>query len=238
MAESIAASVASPPRGDRAALVEVLLLAAALSVLNWDAWLIWPEPARVERATRIGAALVILLTLIVAYWRRRPGLAESGFAPPALGRGWLTVVLFSAGSVALLALLGLSWGEPSLALVRSGWLRIYVLGVVGQQLVLQLFVNDRFFRAGAGLAPLARLRFTVVSSALLFAALHAPNPWLVVVTFPAAIFWSWHFRRHFNLPALMASQFVVGTAAMVLLGEGALLHLRVGWGALRMMLES
>ena len=58
---------------------------------------------------------------------------------------------------------------------------------------------------------------------------------LVVVTLPAGLFWSWQFRRHFNLPVLIASQFVLGAAATICPGQGPLLHLRVGLGALRLM---
>lgn len=223
------------PGIDRLALAEVSLFTAALLVLNWDAWRFRPA---LEDAVRLGAAAVALLTLIAAFLRRRPTHAGSGFSRASLGRGWREVALFTIGGVALLAVLGVVWGEPSLALVRGGWLRNYVLGVIGQQLVLQLFINDRFYRVVAGFSSAARGRFAAIASALLFAGLHAPNPWLMVVTLPAAWGWTTHFRRHFNLPALMASQFALGSAAMVLLGEGPLLHLRVGWGAMRMMLGS
>ena len=69
------------------------------------------------------------------------------------------------------------------------------------------------------------------AAALLFALLHAPNPVLVPCAAVAGAFWCWHFVKHRNLPALMLSHFLLGLVAMICLGKGPLLGLRVGYPA-------
>ena len=69
-----------------------------------------------------------------------------------------------------------------------------------QQYVLQSFMNRRAQIVwGRGTA-------SVLLTALIFSALHFPNPWLMVVTFAGGLVWAFVYQRQPNLFALALSQ--------------------------------
>ena len=115
------------------------------------------------------------------------------------------------------------------------WVASYLLGLVGQQLLLQSFLNNRVHDLMQRLAPTRAQGLTVLIAAALFAAAHLPNLPLVALTGVAGAFWTWHFRRHANFLLLCASHLLLGVAAMLMLGKGPLLSLRVGYGAWKKM---
>lgn len=232
---SVHVADATARRPSRAAGVEVGLFTLGMLLLLWDVWEFLPFDAR--GPIRAGATLLLLVALVGSFVSCRVRLPGLGLSAQGLRSGWGSVAAFTVFGGLTLVPLGLVWGEPSTGLLRRQWLMHYVAGVAGQQIALQVFLNNRLFELASSLHGSADAhRFAIVGSALMFAAFHAPNLWLVVVTLAAGLFWTWHFRRHGNLPALVISQAVLGAGAMLMLGEGPLMNLRVGWGAMKLYL--
>jgi|SRR5215831_1337362 len=92
-----------------------------------------------------------------------------------------------------------------------------------QQYVLQSFINRRaqiVWQKGAR---------SVLLTAFIFALLHFPNPWLMLVTFIGGLIWAFVYQRAPNLFALALSH-SVGTWILVsTLPISALNHLRIGF---------
>ena len=92
-----------------------------------------------------------------------------------------------------------------------------------QQYVLQSFVNRRaqiVWQKGAG---------SVMITALVFAFLHFPNPWLMLVTFIGGLVWAFVYQRAPNLFALALSHAVMTWVLVSTLPSSALNHLRIGF---------
>ncbi len=102
-------------------------------------------------------------------------------------------------------------------------LALGVLWGFAQQYVLQAFVNRRaqiIWGAGA---------FSILLTALTFAVLHLPNPWLMVVTLIGGLIWAAVYQRAPNLFALALSHSVMTWVLVSTLPESALNHLRIGF---------
>lgn len=137
----------------------------------------------------------------------------------------LTIILFAAWTLHV----------PPRSNLPCNRLAEYALAVAVQQLLLQPFLNENLHR----LLPARlthRLDWAIILSALIFALLHAPNPILMLAAALAGAGWCWHFARHRNLAALTLSHFLLGLLAMIYLGKGPLLGLRVGYPALQRLL--
>jgi membrane protease YdiL (CAAX protease family) len=92
-----------------------------------------------------------------------------------------------------------------------------------QQYVLQSFMNRRAQLVwGRGV-------ISVLVTALIFAVLHFPNPWLMVVTFVGGLVWAFVFQRAPNLFALAVSHSVMTWLLVSALPVSALHHLRIGF---------
>lgn len=92
-----------------------------------------------------------------------------------------------------------------------------------QQYVLQGFLNRRWQRIWK---PGSR---SVLLTALVFSALHFPNPWLMVVTFIGGVIWAAVYQREPNLFALAVSHSVMTWVLVSTLPVSALNHLRIGF---------
>jgi len=91
-----------------------------------------------------------------------------------------------------------------------------------QQYVLQSFMNRRaqsIWGQGA---------VSVLVTALIFAVLHFPNPWLMVITFVGGVVWAFVYQRQSNLFALAFSHGVMTWVLVSALPPSALNHLRIG----------
>jgi len=213
----------------------------ALTILLFG--LVWRIPRlaiweSVGGAPRVGFAMAAASALLCAVrlWEARGELALLGFAPRNWSRGW--PALSVATALAVCALAGAGWwlGTLSLAAARWRWLEVYTGGIVAQQILLQSIFYCGFSTVAYRLGRRDPARVASAAAALVFAALHAPNPALMVGTLIAALGWTRHFGHYRNLPALMLSHLALGIAAMVCLGPGPLLDLRVGpdaWERLR-----
>jgi len=92
-----------------------------------------------------------------------------------------------------------------------------------QQYVLQSFINRRaqiIWRKGAA---------SVLVTALIFAVLHFPNPWLMLVTFIGGVVWAFVYQRAPNLFALALSHAFMTWVLVSTLPITALDHLRIGF---------
>jgi membrane protease YdiL (CAAX protease family) len=137
--------------------------------------------------------------------------------------------LMLAGAV-LLALWGWLWFGARFRIgggrARAYWLVFPLWGVAWgllQQYVLQAFVNRR-----------ARIIFgagwrSVLLTALVFALLHLPNPWLTAATFTGGLVWAYAYQRAPNLYALALSHAAMTWVLIASVPASALNGLRVGF---------
>lgn len=210
---------------------------ALLLAMVWHAGAWLPISPRAAAALDTGFGLLVAAIVLVAWWRARVGLRALGLAPSQWRGGWGSIALFTAaGTIALLAL-GAALGSTSFAAARIAWLLDYAPGIAAQQLLLQGFFAPRIGTLFAALPARSRRVATVGLACAAFVALHTPNPALMGGVAVAAAFWVWHFLVHRNLLAVLASHFVLGATAMAALGPGPMLNLRVGPGALELLLR-
>jgi membrane protease YdiL (CAAX protease family) len=108
-------------------------------------------------------------------------------------------------------------GRPIVAQmgISTGW------GLL-QHYVLQGFINRRLqLIQGPGAA-------SILLTAVVFSALHFPNPWLMVVTFAGGAVWAFAYQRAPNLFALAISHSVITWVLVSTLPPSVLNHLRIG----------
>ena len=208
--------------------VEVALVALLLAGQIWLVWEWLPLTKTGEHIVRASMIVSIVGVLAFSFLRVRDSREELGLTRANLKSGWLPAALFTAIGLAGLAITTAAQ-RVSIADVNFNWLVSYSHGLLGQQLALQWFLNNRVYQATG------RSTLTVVLCVVVFTLLHAPNPGLMLSVIPASAFWCWHFRRYRNMPALLISHLILGGAAMVLLGDGPLLRLRVGPPAWRLL---
>ncbi len=209
-----------------------------VAAINWKVWLLISTHVGFGAWSKRVFALVVVAGLVSWIRSARPGLTALGLASGTRGAGWRSSLVFTVALLGAVGVAGWFWGEPSWEAARKTFNPAYIFAVVVQQVLLQGMVNDVLYDRGAHRPEPARHRRAVVGCALLYASAHAPNPWLVALTFPMGLFWAAHFRRHRNLLPLVVSHYLLGTGAMALLGKVALLRLRVGLDAWSMLMKS
>jgi len=125
---------------------------------------------------------------------------------------------------------GVGWYTSNLDFLRwKGGASIFGTPALGllwgplQQYALQGFINRRAQVVwGRGWA-------SVLLVALIFAALHLPNPWLTVVTFAGGLLWAYVYQRAPNLLAVGISHSLMTWALVSSIPPSALHNLRVGF---------
>ena len=216
---------------------EVAAEIALLFAVVWRAgeWL--PIPQRAGEA--LDVAFMVLAAAIVLYaWRRtHTGFRELGLAPSQWHGGWGSAAAFTAVAILGLVALGAALGTASVPMTRIPWLFQYLPGLAAQQLLMQGFFAPRFETLVGRVAEPHRQAATIAATTVAFVALHAPNPALMAGVAIAGAFWVWHFLVHRNLLAVLASHLALGITAMAALGPGPMLNLRVGPGALELLLR-
>jgi hypothetical protein len=210
---------------------------ALLFAVVWRAgeWL--PIPQRAGEA--LDVAFMVLAAVIVLYaWRRtHTGLGELGLAPSQWRGGWGSAAAFTAVAILGLVALGAALGTASVPISRIPWLLQYLPGLAAQQLLMQGFFAPRFETLVGRVPEPHRRAAAIAATTAAFVALHTPNPALMAGVAIAGAFWVWHFLVHRNLPAVLASHLALGITAMAALGPGPMLNLRVGPGALELLLR-
>jgi membrane protease YdiL (CAAX protease family) len=195
----------------------VSFVAAISAIVLVYTWLIVPWFG-VQRWLGAAAILLVLLLVGVRNFVRQGswGLERRALWPALAWSALLT-----------LPVLILIWGMGSIFestrwagfWTRAPYLLIWAFG---QQLALQtVFFEEARTLYGNGRG--------ILFAALLFALLHLPNPFLTVVTFAAALVWSWIYSRHPNVVPLALSH---ATGSLIVIGaldRGITGGMRVGW---------
>jgi membrane protease YdiL (CAAX protease family) len=191
-----------------------------LGVVLCYTWLLEPIAPRwmSVAATMLVVALAITRAVKSGEW----GLRASAFLPSL---AWSTLLTITAGvgMYAAGSLLG-SWHERP-----DPWNAVALLVPwgLGQQFALQtVFLRDaqallKSRRAGAFLA------------AVMFAALHLPNPFLTLMTGVAAVAWCWIYDRYPNMLPLAFSHAVLTLVVLYAFDDAVTGRLRVGVAYLR-----
>ena len=184
---------------------------------------IWTIEGRAPRSVVfIPGTLVVALT--IGYNLRR---GEWGFSWTALGPG-LRAALAMTLPLALL-ILGIGAAIGTLHDRRDFLGHLGGLFVWGgaQQWVLQTVVLREAQRTTS--------RWTgIVVAALLFGAVHAPNPFLAPVTAGAALMWCWLYDRYPNIIPLALSHALGTLAILYAFDETITGRLRIGMSYLRL----
>lgn len=212
--------------GDRAlASWEIASVVSSILIAEWILSAVIGRSKAVV-AIPIGLAFVLI---IGSHRLRGETLRDIGFRIDNFFRAskLLVVPMFATALVCLLAgwLFGgqinfLRWhtGRPIVAqlVLGFGW------GLV-QQYVLQGFINRR--------AEIiwGQNWLSVLLVAVIFGALHLPNPWLSFVTFAGGAIWAAVYQRAPNLFALAVSHSLMTWVLVSTLPATALNHLRIGF---------
>jgi membrane protease YdiL (CAAX protease family) len=211
---------------DRAlAAWEITSLVASALIAEW---ILAATAGRTKLIVAIPVTLAFVL-VISSHFLRRENLRELGFrfdnflqAMKLLALPMIIVALLSLGvGVIFGARPDLFRWHPERHL--AGQLALgFAWGFV-QQYVLQSFVNRRaqvvWDRGGR----------SVLLTALIFAFLHFPNPWLMVVTFVGGVVWAFVYQRAPNLFALALSHSLMTWVIVSTLPTSTLNHLRIGF---------
>jgi len=217
--------------------LEVAVVFALLIAVVWRAGESLPISGHAAAALDTTLALLTAAIVLVAWWRAGVGPSALGLAPAQWRRGWGSLARFTALGAVALVVIGLALGTASLPLARIAWLLDYLPGIAAQQLLMQGFFAPRISKLVVAVPAQFRRATTIGVTSAAFAALHAPNPVLMGGVAIAGAFWIWHFLRYRNLLAVLASHLVLGATAMAALGPGPMLNLRVGPGALELLLR-
>jgi membrane protease YdiL (CAAX protease family) len=192
---------------------------AILACILVYVWLIEPN---VTRSTVLIPAAVVVIVTVWHDLRHE----DWGFSWPALAPGlWrASAVTFAA----VLAILAAGAGVGTLHDRRDflGNLAPLVLWGGAQQWVLQTTVLREAQRASSRAKG-------IVIAALLFGAVHLPNPFLAPVTGVAALIWCWLYDRHPNIIPLALSHGLGTLALRYAFDEAITGRLRIGAAYLR-----
>jgi membrane protease YdiL (CAAX protease family) len=191
---------------------------AILSVILLYTWVLD------HRLPRVTVNLVIGMVALLALWHAfRTG--EWGFTPGALLPGLRLVALFTMPGVLLILLAGLWLGTLHDRRDFLGSLAWLMLWGGSQQWVLQTVVLREAQRT-------TTRRVGILLAALLFAAVHLPNPFLTAVTFFSGLAWCATYTRYPNILPLAWSH-GLGTLAILYAFDSAMTgRLRVGYSYL------
>jgi len=161
---------------------------------------------------------VIVIALCIAHNRKSGdwGLSRRAFVPALLWSVALTIPL-----VAALWFIGHAMGP---APIRRAPLLDFLYVIVwggAQQFVLQTVIL-RESQAVAG-------RGAVLLAAAVFASLHLPNPFLLIVTFIGGLAWCWIYSRAPNILPLAVSHAAATVAIQMSFNPSVTNALRTGW---------
>jgi len=170
-----------------------------------------------KRWSFLVAGLVLLAYVVYLVSRRPHSWRDLGFRRDNLVAALLPVGACTVVVGACLVAIALDHGRPILPPTVFLLLALYPLWALAQQFAFQGLLHR-------GLTLLIRAPWIqVVVTAATFAAVHAGNPTLVLLTFGAGVMWSLLYRRWPNLWLLAASHTVLAALAYPLvLGDAPL----------------
>lgn len=183
-------------------------------------WLV--EPALARGVVAAPVAIVVVLTV----WHDlRNG--DWGFSWPALLPGLWRALAVTVPAVLLILAAGAAVGTLHDRRDFLGSLAPLVVWGAAQQWVLQSVVLREAQRASSRSKG-------IVIAALLFGAVHLPNPFLAPVTAGAALIWCWLYDRHPNIIPLALSHGLGTLAIRYAFDEAMTGRLRIGASYLRL----
>ena len=180
------------------------------------------------------SAIVMILSGLVAaleYHRRHSICGRDwGMSWPDLwpGLAWALALTFPVSLALLVA--GASRGVLSgrrHPLEDLFWLFLWGLA---QQFVLQTVVLRELLKVWPG-------RAGITMTALVFALMHLPNPFLTPVTFVGAWVWCWIYRRHPNVLPLAFSHALATLVILASLPKPLTGNMRVGYSYLLLQMR-
>lgn len=198
---------------------EVTLVFAGVLVYIWGWQFVFPDFALVL------AAFLLMSFLVHGDTPKTLGLGYQGLA------GAFAEAMLATAALAVV-LVAISAASGRLGLVRVSpenfWLFARYFGwCVFQQVGMQSFFTNRL------LAVFARPRCAALTSGVIFAAFHLPNPVLVPVTFVGGALLAWLFARRRNVLPLALAQALVSTLVAVVFPASWHHGMRVGPGYYR-----
>ena len=191
-------------------------------------WILSAAAGRTKLIVLVPAGLAFIL-VVTSHVLRGDHLRDLGFRFDNFFRA-LKLLALPMIAVAILCVgLGLIFGvrrdpfrwHPERVL--AGQLALGFLWGLVQQYALQSFINRR-----AQIIWDQGVR-SVLLTALVFALLHFPNPWLMVLTFIGGLVWGAVYQRAPNLFALALSHALMTWVLISTLPLSALNHLRIGF---------
>ena len=205
---------------------EIASVASSVAIAEWMA----ASAAGISKAIiAVPIALAVLLILL-SHRLRHESLRDIGFRIDNFGKAFSLLALPVIFTAMLCLVIGWRSGTPiSFLRWHPGRSLILQLALgfawaLAQQYVLQGFMNRRaMISAGRGWS-------SVLIVAALFAFLHLPNPWVMVITFVAGLIWAAIYQRVPNLFALAVTHSLMTWFVVSTLPPAALKHLRVGIG--------
>ena len=218
-------AIRTPQSEDRAlAAWEIATVVASVLIAEWVVFALAGDGA-FALAFPVATVLVFMF---LSHRARRESAREVGWR---LDNFWPAARLLAPPLLVVTVLLvALGWYTQSLDFTRwKGGTSIFGVAALSllwgplQQYALQGFINRRAQAVwGRGWA-------SVLVVAAVFAALHLPNPWLVVATFAGGLLWAYVYQRAPNLIALGLSHGLMTWVLVSSVPPAALHNLRVGF---------
>ena len=162
--------------------------------------------------------VALVLAVTIAHNRRT---GDWGFSRRALLPAFVWSIVLTIPIVSAFWYIGHAMGPPP---VRRAPVLDFLYVIIwggAQQLVLQTVV----LRETQRVAP----RAAVPLAAAIFAALHAPNPFLMTVTFVGGLAWCWIYARAPNIIPLALSHATATTVVLLSFNPAVTGGLRTGW---------
>jgi hypothetical protein len=181
----------------------VLTLIEALGLTGYIAWYIWQL-----QSARPNSWIVFPIWLLTSILLHRDTPKTLGWRAdnlwPATRQGLMVFAVFIIATLFAGWLLGAYHRVPSR--ITEPWrFFTYFAFCLLQQVALNSFLTNRLLYA------LENPRMAVLVAAVIFAALHWPNPVLVPLTFIGGTAMSWLFSRERNIIPLTVGQAILGT---------------------------
>ena len=200
---------------------------AVLATILIYTWLLEPRGVPVA----IPAAVVLVLSVSTALKSHTWGLAPRDLLPASRA-----TVLFTVPAVILVLSIGAALGTLH---DRGSFLREFAVLVpwgAAQQWVLQTVVlrEARQVLGGPQKAALHAPKGAIVGAAFLFALVHLPNPFLMLMTFVGALGWCAIFARYQNIIPLGVSHALATLAVLYAFDDAITGRLRIGDAYLRL----
>ena len=184
---------------------------------------VWFVEGHAPRAAVFVPGLVVVLLTVWHNQRRR----EWGFARRALLPGLRLALMFTVPLLLVTLAAGYAAGTLHDRRDFLGSLAPLIVWGGAQQWVLQTVVLREA-------QHVTSRRAGIVVAALLFGAVHLPNPFLAPVTAAAALLWCWAYDRYPNIVPLALSHALGTLAVLHAFDERITGRLRIGASYLRL----